>query len=130
MPDNDKSLGEQHTSDGVARDTSLQSRGAEQTLGGTVADGEAPFDDGMEVVDLSARYTIEGVLGQGGMGKVLLATDRRLERKVAIKRMLGDSATSKSTRCQAQPDRRRLTCENLARCKLRKLQHFEFGGVF
>jgi serine/threonine protein kinase len=50
----------------------------------------------MEVVDLSARYTTEGVLGKGGMGEVLLAMDTRLERKVAIKRMLGDGAKSRT----------------------------------
>ena len=47
-----------------------------------------------EVVDLSARYTTEGVLGKGGMGEVLLAMDTRLERKVAIKRILSDGAKS------------------------------------
>ena len=50
----------------------------------------------MEVVDLSARYTIEGTLGKGGMGEVLLAMDVRLERKVAVKRMLGDGAKSRT----------------------------------
>jgi serine/threonine-protein kinase len=34
------------------------------------------------------RYTIERLLGQGGMGKVLLATDGVLERKVALKVIL------------------------------------------
>jgi len=91
-----QSLGDQHTFDGVAKDTSPQSLGDAQTVGGTDPDGEAPFDDGMEVVDLDARYTTEGVLGKGGMGEVLLATDTRLERKVAIKRILGDGARSRT----------------------------------
>jgi len=47
-------------------------------------------------VDLEARYKVEGTLGQGGMGAVLLATDTRLGRKVAIKRILGEAARSKT----------------------------------
>ncbi|MCP4476749.1 MAG: protein kinase, partial [Planctomycetaceae bacterium] len=54
------------------------------------------FDDDMEVVDLESRYTIESTLGKGGMGEVLLATDTRLNRKVAIKRILGSAARSKT----------------------------------
>jgi serine/threonine protein kinase len=46
----------------------------------------------IEVVDIESRYKIEGTLGQGGMGAVLLATDTRLDRKVAIKRILGEAA--------------------------------------
>jgi formylglycine-generating enzyme required for sulfatase activity/predicted Ser/Thr protein kinase len=52
--------------------------------------------DEFEVVDLEARYKIEGTLGQGGMGAVLLATDTRLGRKVAIKRILGKGANSRA----------------------------------
>ena len=48
----------------------------------------------IQVVDLEERYTIESVLGEGGMGEVLLATDKRLDRKVAIKRVLGKAARS------------------------------------
>jgi formylglycine-generating enzyme required for sulfatase activity/serine/threonine protein kinase len=52
--------------------------------------------DELEVVDLEARYRFESTLGQGGMGAVLLATDTRLGRKVAIKRILGKGANSKA----------------------------------
>ena len=92
MPDDDQSLGGDQTFSGkVERDDSPQSLGDQPTFG-DVSGNDEPFDDGMEVVDLSARYTIEKELGKGGMGEVLLATDTRLERKVAIKRMLGDGA--------------------------------------
>ena len=88
MPrDDDQSLGDQPTSAGkVERDDSppsigdegtyaggpgvrdTQSLGDQSTFGDAGGDDE-PFDDGMEVVDLSARYTTEGVLGKGGMGQ-------------------------------------------------------------
>jgi serine/threonine protein kinase/formylglycine-generating enzyme required for sulfatase activity len=91
-----KSLGDEKTFSGGARQTGPQSLGDEQTFGGSAPDSDSQFDDGMEVVDLSARYTIEGILGKGGMGEVLLATDTRLNRKVAIKRILGDAAASRT----------------------------------
>lgn len=47
------------------------------------------FDETMEVVDLESRWKLGRLLGKGAMGEVLLATDTRLERKVAVKRMLG-----------------------------------------
>jgi serine/threonine-protein kinase len=37
---------------------------------------------------LPARYALGAQLGAGGMGEVLLATDRQIDREVAIKRML------------------------------------------
>jgi serine/threonine protein kinase len=94
--DSPQSLGDEGTYAGGPGVKEPQSLGDQATFGGSDPDGEAPFDDGMEVVDLSARYTTEGVLGKGGMGEVLLAMDTRLERKVAIKRMLGDGAKSRT----------------------------------
>ena len=88
----EKSLGDENTMGG---DTDINSLGDASTMGD--ANTEDDWDDGdMELVDLSARYTEEGVLGKGGMGEVLLATDTRLDRKVAIKRILGKAARSKT----------------------------------
>ena len=88
----EKSLGDENTMGG---DTDINSLGDASTMGD--ANTEDDWDDGdMELVDLSARYTEEGVLGKGGMGEVLLATDKRLNRKVAIKRILGKAARSKT----------------------------------
>ena len=92
--DFDRSLGgEQTAGDLVKRRAST----AEVSLGDvrTLGDGRSVQDtviDDIEVVDLEARYRVEGTLGQGGMGAVLLATDTRLDRKVAIKRILGEAA--------------------------------------
>ena len=81
--DHDKNLGDQDTFDGGAkRDDSSQNRGPgmedtkslwDQATFGDAGGNDEPFDDGMEVVDLSARYTTEGTLGKGGMGEVLLS---------------------------------------------------------
>jgi formylglycine-generating enzyme required for sulfatase activity len=91
--DPEKSLSDEATFAGQSKrqrpDVSL---GDERTIGGGEATGIDTVIDDIEVVDLEARYTIEGTLGQGGMGAVLLATDTRLDRKVAIKRILGEAA--------------------------------------
>ena len=52
------------------------------------------FDETMEVVDLETRWKLGKLLGKGAMGEVLLATDTRLERNVAVKRMLGSEVTN------------------------------------
>jgi len=105
MPrDDDQSLGDQQTYEGGAQpaDSSDRSLGDQSTFGGggesSLSDiggltGDADLD--MEIVDLS-RYEVQETLGKGGMGEVLLATDTRLNRKVAIKRMLGDAARSQT----------------------------------
>ncbi|MFN9433714.1 MAG: protein kinase domain-containing protein [Planctomycetota bacterium] len=96
----DASIGDQNTFQGQAKpkldDRETRSLGDQVTFGGG-ADQEHFDDDGMEIVDLAARYKIEKTLGKGGMGEVLLATDTRLNRKVAIKRILGDAARSKTS---------------------------------
>jgi serine/threonine protein kinase len=104
MPRDDESLGDQQTYEGGAQpaDSSDRSLGDQSTFGGgtdsSLSDiggltGDADLD--MEIVDLS-RYEVQETLGKGGMGEVLLATDTRLNRKVAIKRMLGDAAKSQA----------------------------------
>jgi serine/threonine protein kinase len=110
MPDHEDSLGgetfsgeeqqdpaEQSLGDGATMggDTAAHSLGDQSTFGDANMDDEL-FDDGMEVVDLSTRYTEEDVLGKGGFGEVILATDTRLGRQVAIKRILGKAARSKT----------------------------------
>ena len=104
MPDNDESLGDQQTFEGGAQpvDSSDRSLGDQSTFGGgeesSFSDIGGLTDDAdldMEIVDLS-RYEVQETLGKGGMGEVLLATDTRLNRKVAIKRMLGDAAKSQT----------------------------------
>ena len=106
MPtDDEASLGDQQTFAGGAlpSDPAERSLGDQSTFGGddgsSISDLDGPATDAdfdMEVIDLSARYTIERVLGQGGMGQVLLATDTRLNRKVAIKRMREDAVRSRT----------------------------------
>jgi len=97
MNDPDKSLGDEKTYGGTSpKQPDPKSLGAEMTFGGLRGAEDALLDDDMEIVDLSKRYTIESTLGKGGMGEVLLATDNRLKRKVAIKRILGDASRSKT----------------------------------
>ena len=50
-----------------------------------------------EMNDLSERYVIERTIGQGGYGEVFLATDSRLNRKVAIKRLRHEGSLSKQS---------------------------------
>ena len=99
----EKSLGDQATGADVSRAEQELSLGDQATSGDALSSlsdlgsglGEA-MDADLPLIDLAARYQIEGELGQGGMGAVLLATDRQLKRKVAIKRILGSLTQSKT----------------------------------
>ena len=95
MPAFDDSLGGQTLGGDDNDDRFDKSLGDERTMGDANIE-EDLLDDGIKLEDLSERYTEEGVLGKGGMGEVLLATDTRLDRKVAIKRILGKAARSKT----------------------------------
>ena len=87
------SLSDDATAGGSAKagPSSEMSLGDESTLDNELC-AEDKFVDGINGDDFETRYRVEGTLGQGGMGAVLLATDTRLDRKVAIKRILGEVA--------------------------------------
>jgi serine/threonine protein kinase len=92
----DVSLGDAATYAGSSKRRSVDaSLGDERTLGGGDVAGIDTVLDGIETIDM-ARFKTEGTLGRGGMGEVLLALDTRLNRKVAIKRILGEAARSKT----------------------------------
>ena len=75
----------------------------EQSTAGDIGSSDSDLKDVLpgfdgetdDVVDLEARYEFRGELGRGGMGEVLLALDRRLNRQVAIKRLKEDLETSR-----------------------------------
>ena len=94
--DSTKSLGDGATGSDVesSEPSSPQSLGDQSTtgdMGSSISDlvdvGEDFGGETDEIVDLEARYEIQKTLGIGGMGEVLLAQDKRLNRQVAIKRL-------------------------------------------
>ena len=103
MPDDPKnpdSLGDDRTfagepdtpeeSEQSLGDAATHAGGGDSSLSDLDDPGDA-LDFELPLIDLAARYEIEGELGKGGMGAVQLATDRSLKRKVAIKRIHASS---------------------------------------
>jgi serine/threonine protein kinase len=69
----------------VARDASLPSASCREELSASL-ESAAPVEAEGPAGPVS-RYFVLGTLGQGGMGRVLLAYDAKLDRKVALKRV-------------------------------------------
>src|SRR3954454_5373103 len=55
-------------------------------------------EDGPAGRVVAGRYALSGILGQGGMGTVWLATDRVLERQVAVKEVTFSLAADEEER--------------------------------
>jgi len=95
----DGATGSDVGSPGTSSDQSLGDQSTTGDVGSSVSDlldlGE-DFGEGTdEIVDLEARYEIKSTLGQGGMGEVVLAQDKRLNRQVAIKRLREELGASR-----------------------------------
>ncbi|MHC4076907.1 MAG: serine/threonine protein kinase, partial [Planctomycetota bacterium] len=76
---------------------------------------------------LGKRYQIERELGRGGMGRVYLAGDKKLKRKVALK-MLPEVCTSEPRR-RAMFEREACTAANLNHANVATVYEFEeFDG--
>jgi serine/threonine protein kinase len=71
-------------------DAGTHADGLDSSISNLELDGQVSDSD-LPLIDLAARFEIEGELGKGGMGAVQLATDRQLKRKVAIKRIHASS---------------------------------------
>lgn len=93
---NDESLGGNLTQVGRNKPDERDglSLGDQSTFGALAGHDDTILESEIEITDLTSRYTIEGPLGKGGMGEVLLANDNRLKRKVAIKRVLTEKSRS------------------------------------
>jgi len=90
VPRDDRSISEKKTYAGKIQQSDPVSLGDQGTF------VNEPSQD-LSVIgstDLSQRYLIESTIGHGGMGEVHLATDTRLKRKVAIKRIKNQSTNN------------------------------------
>src|SRR6188472_764182 len=79
--------------------------GSDPTLLQDLATGETAFDSSPAVPEGPAErksiplgYEIGKLLGRGGMGEVVLATDEQIGREIAIKRMRGDLGSQAEAR--------------------------------
>src|SRR5215472_5469564 len=69
---------------------------------------------------LAGRFTIERSLGAGGMGEVFLATDTKLRRKVAVKRV--------AARWRGDDQHRRQLMREAERCS--SLSHPNIAAIY
>ena len=60
--------------------------------------GEAEVGDSGEFVPAEEKYDVEGTIGSGGMGEVLLVADRDLKRQIAMKVLRAEIAKSREQR--------------------------------
>ena len=121
MANDERSLSEGKTIAGKllpANENESASLGDENTRTDKV--GSHQRSDSIQIRDVSDRYKVERLIGQGGMGEVSLALDLKLNRKVAIKRIRGQSVDS-------QVALRRFMTEAQA---LAQLNHYHIVNVY
>jgi serine/threonine-protein kinase len=101
----------------------------ESTVPGATAPSAPPAD--LSLGHLFAnRYTIESVLGRGGMGVVYKATDTRLDETVAIKTLPGDVMTRSPEDLERFKREIRLARKITHRNVLRTYDYGEAEGVY
>ncbi len=94
-----ESLGEDRTRGGLldAQRNPPASLGEEDTAGDRPSTSsdldqfEEGWEEAEEAVDFETRYEVQETIGEGGMGQVVRALDRRLQREVAVKRLKEDT---------------------------------------
>jgi eukaryotic-like serine/threonine-protein kinase len=59
--------------------------------------------------DLVGRYSIIGLLGQGGMGEVFLAEDKNLNRDVSLKVLQGSLSSDEHFKSQFRQEARSIS---------------------
>src|SRR5438876_5813107 len=76
---------------GPVHDATAETLASGPAIARPVADDEAAYE-ALIAVD-PGHYRLEGELARGGMGRIVIARDRRLDRQVALKLLREDSAT-------------------------------------
>src|SRR5512143_4192760 len=72
--------------------TEIETIASADRLEPTVATGPALSADTPELAQVSPQhYQVEGEFARGGMGRILLALDRRLGRRIALKELHGEA---------------------------------------